>query len=129
MNKEQFIKKVSQNREKANKEIKFYCKAVNEELIIELLPLEEALDILYSMNDNENPQEQIKMFKELIYSHCPLMRIKELQKEEYIEPFDVVEDVFCKNYTEIILFGQKILGLYGLNEGQSLIDWKNDVKN
>lgn len=59
----------------------------------------------------------VDVYKELIYTCCPLLHDKKLQEAyDCHEPYDVVSAVLDDNIYEIQALGMKILGLYGLDE-------------
>ena len=111
----ELLRKIEENRNRRKKEHLIYCKHLDMEIPVKMIPIEEVLDILSSVDTNDFG-EQMDAYKRIIYEHCPMLHNKNFQTEEYVQPYDVVFDVFGNNLNAIAEFSEKIIDLYGLGD-------------
>lgn len=117
----ELLRKIEENRSRRKKDHLIYSKALGMELAVKMIPLDELLEILSV--ERADFAEQMEAYKHIIYVHCPMLHSKELQSEEYIQPYDVVLDVFDNNLEDIGNFAEQIIDLYGMGTV------KTEIKN
>ena len=111
----ELLRRIEENRNRRKKEHSIYSPYLDMEIPVKMIPLEEVLEMISSVDINDF-SEQMDRYKHIIYEHCPMLHNKSLQSEEYLQPYDVVLDVFGNNLNAIAEFSEKIIDLYGLDD-------------
>ena len=117
----ELLRKIKENRSRRLGEHLIYSDYLKMNFSVKMIPISEFLEIV-----NVNAEDfslQLEAYKHLIYNHCQILHNKDFQTEDYVQPYDVVLDVFDNNLQAIAEFADKITDLYGL-EGL-----KDEIKN
>lgn len=118
----ELLRRIEENRNRRRGEHNIYSDFLKMELPVRMIPIAEFLEIISNV-DPQDFSQQIEVYKHLIYNHCYMLHNKEFQSDDYVEPYDVVLDVFGNDVQAIADFGDKISALYGLAE------IKDEIKN
>lgn len=110
----ELLNKIQENRNRRKGTHYIYSKTLDAELAVQMIPLDEMLEILSV--DRNDFSAQMEAYKQLIYEHCPILHNQEYQSDEYLQPYDVVFDVFDNNFQALMDFSDKIIDLYGLED-------------